>query len=126
MLRYIRTCLYFEMSEKLKHGKCFFFAVRQGVAKAFSIAYHHVDVRLKTMRISESAISWIRRRSPHVSQVTVYMVEPDGRNQDFVLRKMMDTNERGVAVAQKTPPRLERKDNLFRWVRGEMEGMLGG
>ena len=44
------------------------------------------------------------------------MVEPDGKNQDFVLRKMMDTNDRGVAVAQKTPPRLERKDNLFRSV----------
>ena len=49
----------------------------QGVAKAFSIAYHHVDIRIKTMRICESAVSWIVRRSQNVHQITVYMMEPN-------------------------------------------------
>ena len=51
----------------------------QGVAKAFSIAYHHVDVRIKAMRICESAVSWIVRRSPNVHQITVYMMEPNDK-----------------------------------------------
>lgn len=86
----------------------------QGIAKAFSIAYHHVDVRQKTMRISESAISWIHRRSPNINEITIYMVEPDGKGQDYVLRKMMVTDEKGMAQVKSKPDKLERKDNLFR------------
>lgn len=86
----------------------------QGVAKAFSIAYHHVDVRQKTMRISESAISWIHRRSHSIHEITVYMVEPDGKGADYVLRRMMVTDEKGMAQVKTRPDKLERKDNLFR------------
>lgn len=89
-------------------------SIPQGIAKAFSIAYHHVDVRQKTMRISESAISWIHRRCPHVREVIVYMVEPQTKGNDYVLRKMITTDDKGMAVVQKNPARLERKDNLFR------------
>ncbi|XP_067682679.1 EF-hand calcium-binding domain-containing protein 5-like [Haliotis asinina] len=86
----------------------------QGVAKAFSVAYHHVDMRKKLLRITESAVSWIQRRSPHVTEVVFYMVEPDGKGQDYVLRKMMMTDNRGNPVQPENPARLERKDNLFR------------
>jgi len=86
----------------------------QGIAKAFSIAYHHVDVRQKTMRISESAIGWIHRRCLHVRDIAAYMVEPDAKSQDFLLRKMITTDEKGNAHIQKNPARFERKDNLFR------------
>ncbi|XP_060077280.1 EF-hand calcium-binding domain-containing protein 5-like [Ylistrum balloti] len=86
----------------------------QGVAKAFSIAYHHVDMSKKLLRITESAVSWIHRRSPHVHEITTYMVEPEGQEKDYVLRKMMTTDVKGNVVNMTNPPRLERKDNLFR------------
>ena len=86
----------------------------KGIAKAFSIAYHHVDIRQKTMRISESAIAWVHRRSPHVHEINMYMVEPDGKGEDYVLRKMLNTDHKGHAHVISVPPSLERKDNLFR------------
>ncbi|XP_021357902.1 EF-hand calcium-binding domain-containing protein 5-like isoform X4 [Mizuhopecten yessoensis] len=86
----------------------------QGVAKSFSIAYHHVDMSKKLLRITESAVSWIHRRSPHVHEITTYMVEPEGQEKDYVLRKMMTTDAKGNVINMTNPPRLERKDNLFR------------
>ena len=87
----------------------------QGIAKSFSIAFHQVDVSRKTMRIAESAISWIRRRSNFVKDVTVYLVEPfDENDKDYVLRKMMNTDDKGNAVIFHNPSTLQRKDNLFR------------
>ena len=105
--------------------------VLQGIAKAFSIAYHHVDIRQKTMRISESAVSWIQRRCPHVHEISVYMMEPEAKLQDYVLRKMMVTDHKANAHVIKVPPRLERKDNLFRylmlspWTSGKGDGWWG-
>ena len=88
--------------------------IMQGVAQTFSNAYHLVDMRRKLLRITESAISWIKRRSPHVVEIMVYLVEP-GKNEDFVLRRMMTTDSKGFPIHAKDPPvRLERKDNLFR------------
>ncbi|XP_070572519.1 EF-hand calcium-binding domain-containing protein 5-like isoform X2 [Ptychodera flava] len=107
----------------------------QGVAKAFSTAFHHVDIRRKTLRIAESALSWIHRRSPSVFEINVYIVEPDEKflqglplnakfkifsvkiileQQDYVLRKMITTNRTGQTTLHNKPMKLERKDNLFR------------
>ena len=42
------------------------------------------------------------------------MMEPEAKLQDYVLRKMMYTDHKANAIVIKVPPRLERKDNLFR------------
>ncbi|XP_071848550.1 EF-hand calcium-binding domain-containing protein 5-like isoform X3 [Apostichopus japonicus] len=99
-----------EKSIFITHEISFF----QGVGKAFSQAYQYVDVRRKTLRITESAIAWIHRRSPHVEEISIYIVEPDERMEDSVLRKMMQSNRSGHITIIDAPVRLDRKENLFR------------
>lgn len=75
-----------------------------------------MDTKRKTLRITESAISWIMRRSESVFEINVYLVEPDGKNEDYVLRRMMLAHgEKAEVKMFDAPSRLERKDNLFRF-----------
>ena len=67
---------------------CFIFD--QGVAKSFSSAFHHVDLRKKLLRIVDAAMSWVHSRAPRVRNIVVYFVEPDPKGQTGnVLRKMV-------------------------------------
>ncbi|XP_022089636.1 EF-hand calcium-binding domain-containing protein 5-like isoform X2 [Acanthaster planci] len=128
-----------EKSIFITHEISFF----QGVAKAFSTAHQYVDIRKKTLRITESALAWIHRRSPHVLEINVYIVEPDEKEvnaairrrrvtgkskkiqsyqseestkqmEDIVLRRMMTTDRHGNITIHENPSKLERKENLFR------------
>ncbi|XP_072034980.1 EF-hand calcium-binding domain-containing protein 5-like isoform X2 [Amphiura filiformis] len=128
-----------EKSIFITHEISFF----QGVAKAFSSAFQYVDIRRKTLRIAESAVSWIHRRSPHVQEISVYIVEPDDKEfsslqgrttrtrnkkmakyieedvetvklEDFILRRMLTTDKAGNIETHDHPTKLERKENLFR------------
>lgn len=90
------------------------------MAKSFSISYHNIDMKKKLLRITESAVSWIHRRSPHVQEIVTYMVEPGMDQSDYILRKMMITDEKGNVQNLLSPPRLERKDNLFRYKHRSM------
>ena len=61
-------------------------------------------------------MSWICRRTESVYEINVYLVEPDGKNEDYVLRRMMVAQGEKDVKIFKVPSRLERKENLFRCV----------
>ena len=48
----------------------------QGVVKALSQAMQFVDIRSKTVRIADSALSWIHRKIQSVQNSNFYLVEP--------------------------------------------------
>ncbi|CAG5133584.1 unnamed protein product, partial [Candidula unifasciata] len=94
-----------------KHEIQFF----QGVAKAFSIAYHYVEKKRKFVHVLERAMPWFHCRCPHVVEITVYFIEPNSKDtNDYVLRKIMVMDNNGQAAHVTELVRLERKDNLFR------------
>ena len=87
----------------------------QGVAKALSLAMQFVDVRSKTVRIADSALSWIHRRTRSVQTSNFYLVEPGAHPADgLVLRRMFTIDHNRKRAFFSDAPRMNRKDNLFR------------
>ena len=76
--------------------------ITQGIAKSFSNAFHHVDLRKKLLRIVDAAMSWVHSRAPRVHNIVVYFVEPDPKGQaGHVLRKMVTADNNTGRIAWK-------------------------
>lgn len=105
---------------KKSRSECVFFnheiQYYQGVAKAFSIAYHLVNVRQKMIQMSEHALDWIAHRCLHIRESSLFLVETDRQTMDIILRQMMSTGNQNKdnVIIYSNPPSLDRKDNFFR------------
>ncbi|XP_066268695.1 EF-hand calcium-binding domain-containing protein 5-like isoform X2 [Branchiostoma lanceolatum] len=89
----------------------------QGIAKAFSVAFHYIDIRRKILRIAESAVHWIHRRSVNVKQIDVYMVEPGAKDIRARLKSKKGSKKQTPSprkmedkISFDSPTQLKRKD----------------
>ncbi|XP_041052656.1 EF-hand calcium-binding domain-containing protein 5-like [Carcharodon carcharias] len=88
----------------------------QGVAKAFSIAYHHVQVRNNILKAVDNAVLWLFNQTQNIETVITYLAEPLS-SKDYVLCKTMTTEndfDEGWSDVHVPPIILQRKDNFFR------------
>ncbi|XP_027717508.1 EF-hand calcium-binding domain-containing protein 5 [Vombatus ursinus] len=87
----------------------------QGVANAFSIAYHYVHSREHILHVIATAVSWLRIVAPSIRNVTTFLVEPGpDQDSDYVLRKMMYLDNKRCMLIFSPPAILHRRENLFR------------
>ncbi|XP_006891141.1 PREDICTED: EF-hand calcium-binding domain-containing protein 5 [Elephantulus edwardii] len=85
----------------------------QGVASAFSTAYHYVHSREHILHIVISGIGWLYGIVP-METITTYFVESDPQqNSDYVLRNMMITESLGLTEIHSNPPTITRKTCIF-------------
>ncbi|XP_020818960.1 LOW QUALITY PROTEIN: EF-hand calcium-binding domain-containing protein 5 [Phascolarctos cinereus] len=87
----------------------------QGVANAFSIAYHYVHSREHILHVIATAVSWLRIVAPSIRNITTFLVEPGpDQDSDYVLRKMMYLDNKRHMLIFASPAILHRRENLFR------------
>lgn len=88
----------------------------QGIAKAFSIAYHHVRLQSSILRAVDSAMMWLLNISPSIQTGITYLVEPT-TTKEYVLCKTMTSENDPIeqwSDVHSPPMILNRKDNYFR------------
>ncbi|XP_067823984.1 EF-hand calcium-binding domain-containing protein 5-like [Heptranchias perlo] len=88
----------------------------QGVAKAFSIAYHHVQVRRDILKAVDSAVLWLYEVAPCFATTITYLVQPI-TSKEYVLSKAMTTENDvtgGWSDVHMPPTILQKRDNFFR------------
>ncbi|XP_032901428.1 EF-hand calcium-binding domain-containing protein 5 [Amblyraja radiata] len=88
----------------------------QGIAKAFSIAYHHVRLQSSILRAVDSAMMWLFNISPSIQTGITYLVEPT-TTKEYVLCKTMTSENDPIeqwSDVHSPPMILNRKDNYFR------------
>ena len=77
--------------------------------------FHWIEARQKLLTVSQSALSWVHRRCPQVTQSVMYIVEPclDSSSKcSYALRCMLITS--GPNDQSHTSKLLTREDNIFR------------
>ncbi|XP_077167409.1 EF-hand calcium-binding domain-containing protein 5 [Paroedura picta] len=87
----------------------------QGVAKAFSLAYHHIRTQDSIKQMTVTAVEWLSTRAPSLQAITAYFMEPGkDRMHDYTLRKVMTTNQKGcMEIFPHPAPVLIRNDTIF-------------
>ncbi|KAI4566239.1 hypothetical protein MJG53_014916 [Ovis ammon polii x Ovis aries] len=87
----------------------------QGVANAFSAAYHYVHSREHILHIVITGIGWLYSITPSITAISTYFVEPNSeKDSDYVLRNMMVTGQQGLTEIHKNPSVVFRKTCIFR------------
>ncbi|XP_046531484.1 EF-hand calcium-binding domain-containing protein 5 [Equus quagga] len=87
----------------------------QGVANAFSAAYHYVHSREHILHVVITGIGWLYDVTPSISAITTYFIEPSPeQDSDYVLRNMMVTGPLGLTEIHRNPPIIFRKTCIFR------------
>lgn len=77
--------------------------------------YHWIEARRKLLTVSQSALSWVHRRCPQVSESALYTVEPSAATDTqhtCALRCMLTTS--GPNTQSTTSNLLTREENIFR------------
>ncbi|XP_037057390.1 EF-hand calcium-binding domain-containing protein 5 isoform X4 [Peromyscus leucopus] len=86
----------------------------QGVAKAFSTAYHYVHSREHILHTVITGIRWLFSITSGIASITTFFIEPSSEQEDYVLRKMMVTEYLGLTEIHTEPPTISRKSSIFR------------
>eukprot|EP00073_Rattus_norvegicus_P028205 XP_006246977.1 PREDICTED: EF-hand calcium-binding domain-containing protein 5 isoform X1 [Rattus norvegicus] len=86
----------------------------QGVANAFSAAYHYVHSREHILHTVLTGIRWLFGITAGITTITMCFTEPSSEQEDYVLRNMMLTDHLGVAEIHADPPTISRRACIFR------------
>nr|A0JP43.2 RecName: Full=EF-hand calcium-binding domain-containing protein 5 [Mus musculus] len=86
----------------------------QGVANAFSTAYHHVHSREHVLHSVMTGIRWLFSVTSGITTITTCFIEPSSEQEDYVLRNMMVTDCLGLAEIHTDPPTITRNACIFR------------
>ncbi|XP_078278931.1 EF-hand calcium-binding domain-containing protein 5-like [Rhinoraja longicauda] len=88
----------------------------QGVAKAFSIAYHHVRIHSSILRAVDSAMMWLFNITPNIQTGITYLMEPTTLKEYDLCKTMTSENDtiEQWSDVHAPPMILNRKDNYFR------------
>ncbi|XP_059827480.1 EF-hand calcium-binding domain-containing protein 5-like [Hypanus sabinus] len=88
----------------------------QGVAKAFSVAYHHVQVRDSVLKAVNSGMMWLFNITPSIETGITYLTEPTTVKEYVLCKTMTSENDPIEPWSDVHVPSmiLMRKDNYFR------------
>ena len=84
----------------------------QGLAAAFSSAYHLFTVRQTCLHATHHALSWLLRRCKHIKQMDAYLVYLPAVD---VLHILSTADSRDEIKVLSKPVKLVRKQNFFRY-----------
>ncbi|XP_031209199.1 EF-hand calcium-binding domain-containing protein 5 isoform X1 [Mastomys coucha] len=86
----------------------------QGVANAFSSAYHYVHSREHILHTVINGIRWLFNITSGITTITTCFIEPSSEQEDYVLRNMMVTDCLGQAEIHTDPPTILRNSCVFK------------